>query len=35
MRLRMTFAENSRNVIWEKDRDRDNVETFNRTIYGN
>ena len=35
MRLRMTFEENSRDVIWEKARDRDNMKTLDRTIYCN
>ena len=35
MGLGRAFEKNSRDVIWEKNRRRDNVEALNRTIYGN
>ena len=35
MGLGRAFEENSRDVIWEKSRARNNVEALNRTIYRN
>ena len=35
MGLGRAFEKNSRDVIWEKDRGRDNVKALDRTIYGN
>ena len=34
MRLGVAFEKDSGDVIWEKERNRDNMETFDRTIYG-